>query len=60
MVPSYRLYCLDGAGKIATAEWLEAADQEDAVRKVRERKLGLTCELWHRNRLLARIEGSPA
>lgn len=60
MVPSYRLYCLDGAGKIATAEWIEAANEEEAVRKVRERKIGLTCELWHRNRLLARIDAEAA
>jgi len=54
-LPSYRLYCLDGAGKITTAE-LEAADDADAERQARDRKLGVTSEVWDRSRLVARIE----
>ncbi len=57
---SYRLYCLDGAGKIATAEWLQADDEADAVRQARDRKLTIPCEVWDRNRLVARIDPSPA
>jgi hypothetical protein len=53
---SYRLYRLDGAGRISSAEWLEATDDEDAARKARERSLDGTCEVWERNRLIARIE----
>lgn len=56
MLPSYRLYCLDGAGKITTAEWLEAADDADATRQAQERKLGVASEVWDRSRLVARIE----
>jgi hypothetical protein len=55
-VPSYRLYRLDGAGKISSAEWLEATDDEDAASKARMRSLDGTCEVWERNRLIARIE----
>ena len=55
-LPSYRLYRLDGAGKIISAEWVEAADDEAAERHGRERNLPGTCEIWDRNRLVARIE----
>lgn len=53
---SYRLYRLDGAGRISSAEWLEATDDEDATRKARKHSLDGTCEVWERNRLIARIE----
>ena len=53
---SYRLYRLDGAGKIATAEWLEAADDADAQERARALKLSCICEVWDRQRLVARIE----
>jgi hypothetical protein len=56
VLPSYRLYCLDGAGRITTAEWLDAADDADATRQARERKLGVASEVWDRSRLVARIE----
>jgi hypothetical protein len=35
---------------------LDATDDEDAVRQVRQRKLACTSEVWDRNRLVARIE----
>lgn len=54
----YRHYRLDGAGKISAAEWLDAANDEEAVRKVRERKLPCKSEIWDRNRLVARIEAA--
>jgi len=53
---SYRLYRLDGAGKISSAEWIEATDDEDAAREGRLRAKDGTCEIWDRNRLIARIE----
>jgi hypothetical protein len=54
-LPSYRLYRLDGAGKIVSAEWVEAADDEEASQQARDRELPVTCEMWERNRLVARI-----
>ena len=53
---SYRLYRLDGAGKIVTAEWLEAADDAMAQERARALDLACTCEVWDRQRLVARIE----
>jgi len=54
-LPSYRLYRLDGAGKIVSAEWVEAADDDAAVQHARDRDLPVICEMWDRNRLVARI-----
>lgn len=55
-MPSYRLYRLDGAGKIVSAEWVEAADDDAAAQEARERDLPVTCEIWERNRLVVRIK----
>jgi hypothetical protein len=55
-LPSYRHYRLDGAGNISEAEWIEAADDDDAVRQVRKLKLPAGSEIWDRNRRVARID----
>ena len=55
-LPNYRLYRLDGAGKITTAEWVEAPHDDGAVRHAQEVATGGVYELWDRNRLVARIE----
>jgi len=55
-VATYRLYCLDGVGKVASAEWLEA-DDDDAGIEAAERLRGhRACELWQGNRLVVRID----
>jgi hypothetical protein len=51
----YRLYCLDDGRHIAHGEWFEADDDEHAVAIVSAKKLGLHCELWQGNRLVAKI-----
>jgi hypothetical protein len=60
-LPSYRLYRLDGAGNIMSADWLEAAVDEDALRQAHERVDGSRFELWDRNRLISssRPSGKP-
>ena len=57
---SYRLYRLDGAGKITSAEWIDADGDAAAVEQARA--LGRTgiCELWDRKRLVAKIDGPIA
>lgn len=57
-LPGYRHYRLDGAGNISSAEWLEATDDDDAARQVRERRLAFGSEIWDGSRLVARIEAS--
>ena len=56
VLANYRLYLLDGAGKISSAEWIEAKDDKDAARVARLRSKAGTCEVWDRNRLIVRIE----
>lgn len=58
-MPTYRLYRLDGAGKITTAEWIEADDDDDARNQARERMDGIQYEMWQRNRLVARHPDEP-
>jgi len=55
-LPSYRLYRLDGAGNIYTADWLEAEDDDEALDKARGLNLPHPSEVWDRHRLVARID----
>lgn len=57
-LPAYRHYRLDGAGSISKAEWFEAADDDDAVRHVREMKLPVASEIWDRHRRVARVDAA--
>ena len=42
----YRVYRLDGSGQISRAEWIEADDDDTAVRKARDLKDScVTCEV---------------
>jgi hypothetical protein len=52
---SYRLYLLDGAGKISTANWIDASSDEEALRHAREQCAPGKHELWHGRRLVAAI-----
>jgi len=54
-VSGYRLYCLDGANKVASAEWIEADDDDAAIEVAREKLDGHECELWQSSRLVARL-----
>lgn len=52
----YRIYCLDGANKVASASWVEADDDDDAIDRVKELHDGYKCEVWEGQRLVARID----
>jgi hypothetical protein len=52
----YRLYCLDGANKVASADWIEADDDSAAIAIARERHDGHECEVWQGRRLVARVD----
>ena len=53
---AYRLYCLDGAGHIGLADWIEADTDEDAIAKARNLKPGAhRCEIWLGQRLVAKL-----
>lgn len=53
---TYRLYCLDGVDKVASAEWIEADDDACAMAAAEELRAGRACELWQGRRLVARLE----
>jgi hypothetical protein len=55
-VGTYRLYCLDGVGKVTSADWIEATDDDTAIEAARELMDGHPCELWERSRLVIRLE----
>jgi hypothetical protein len=58
-MPAYRLYHLDGVGRVIGAEWIAADDDKQAVIYVRERKFVAACELWERDRLVERFGLNP-
>jgi hypothetical protein len=52
----YRLYCLDGDGHIALADWIHAESDEDAMEQARKlRPDAHRCEIWLENRLVATL-----
>jgi len=55
-VSGYRLYCLDGVNKVASADWFEADDDETAIEVATERHEGHECEVWQGKRLVARLD----
>ena len=59
-MPAYRLYRLDGSGKIDSAEWIEAEAEEAAIGEARARFPDGGFEVWHRERLVRRESRSDA
>ena len=57
---TYRLYCLDGVGKVESAEWIEADDDEAAIEVADRMREGRACELWQNSRLVERLGRRPA
>jgi len=57
----YRLYCLDGVGRISAAgEVIEAESDDEAIEIVRSKMLHLSCELWQGTRLVANFPASQS
>lgn len=53
---SYRLYCLDWAGRIGPAEWIDASSDAEALEQARQLKDGaLRCEVWEGSRLVGSL-----
>ena len=53
---AYRVYCLDGAGKVWAAEWIDAADDAAALESARHFNQAVHCEVWQGQRLVGRVE----
>ena len=56
---NYRVYCLDGMNKVASAGWIEAADDDAALERVKQEHDGYKCEVWDGQRLVARLDLRP-
>ena len=55
----YRVYCMDDEGRIDFADWIVAADIDEAIAKVRElRPHAHRCEIWLKKDLVARLSES--
>ena len=52
---AYRLYHIDGSGHFSTAEWIEAAEDSEAIELARARAHVSGCELWDGGRLVGRF-----
>ncbi len=55
-VAGYRLYGLDGVDKVASAEWIEADDDQAAIAAAEQMMDGHDCELWLGPRLVTRLK----
>ncbi len=53
---TYRLYRYDADLQIVSADWLDAANDEDAVGKAYAQGFGAKGELWDGKRLVAHLE----
>ena len=53
---NYRVYCLDGAGHIDSAESISADNDAVAITMATQMKVGGTkCEVWEGRRLVAEL-----
>jgi hypothetical protein len=57
-MPEYRLFCLNGAGRIIKAEAIKASGDDEAIAFAKALKNPTPCELWKRRRLIAKIPGA--
>ena len=53
---AYRVYCLDGAGKVLAAEWIEAETDSAALDSARRFERAVRAEVWQGQRLVGRVE----
>ena len=58
-MPAYRVYRLDGMGKVWSAEWISAESDSAALEAAREMSNSVRCEVWQGQRLVGRINGEP-
>ena len=53
---TYRVYSFDLDRKVVTADFISAADDEQAVAKLHAGTFGTKCELWRDDRLIAQLD----
>ena len=55
-MPAYRVYCLDGAGKVWGAQWVEADHDAAALATARQFRNSVRFEIWQGQRLVGRVQ----
>ena len=58
-MPKYQVYSIDLEGGITGNRMIEAPDDDAAMFEVRAMKRQLNTEIWHGDRRVARIPGTP-
>lgn len=53
---TYRVYCFDIERKSVSAEFVNAASDQEAVSRTYETGFGSKCEIWDGKRLVAQLE----
>jgi hypothetical protein len=51
------MYRYDAASHDLSADWIEAATDEEAIARIAERGFGSKCEIWEGERLVAQLDG---
>lgn len=51
----YRVYSVDGEGAIVGDRFIDAANDEEAIFAVRSMQRPLPCEIWQRDRRIAKV-----
>ena len=59
MSSAYQLFCFDREGRILSADWLVAANDDEALAAANDVDSGSTREIWERNRFVGRIGPGP-
>jgi len=54
-MPAYRVYRLDGRGKVEAAEWIEAETDAEALQIAGDRNYCPPCEVWERDRFVGKV-----
>jgi hypothetical protein len=54
---TYRVYCYDAANQVVTADFIQAATDEEAIAMAEATGFASKCEIWDGKRLVAQLDG---
>lgn len=54
----YIVYCLDQAGRFERAEWIDAANDAEALAAARAMDLPNGCEVWLKDRMVGKVDSA--
>ena len=60
-MPAYKVYCLDGQGRlVSAAEIIEAQSDAEVVALMRSQKRAVRCDIWEGERFIATVRAHSA